>query len=183
MTTMTEPTFVPKTVYVIYIASTPEKVWDALTSAEFTRKYFFGRSVEVEPKVGGSFILRMEDGRVDIKGRVVEYDPPRRLSVTWGVDWIEEFRELPESLVTYDIEPMGGSVKLTMTEAHQWDVPNAILAGGRQGWPLILSGLKSVLETGKPIVVTVKMGPPKEMMEAVKAAIATKPWKASAARR
>jgi uncharacterized protein YndB with AHSA1/START domain len=175
---MSEPKFVPKTSYVIHIVSTPEKVWEALTSTEFTTRFFFGRSVEIEPKVGGSFILRMPDGRFDIKGRVVECDPPRRLSVTWGVDWME-FRELPETLVTYDIEPMGGSVKLTMTEAFQWEVPDAILAGGRQGWPFILSSLKSVLETGKPVPVSGKMGPPKEMMEAVKEAVATKPWLAA----
>ena len=108
---MSEPKFVPNTVYVTYIASTPEKV-----------------------------------------------------------------SELPECLVTYDIETMGGSVKLTMTEAHQWDIPDAILAGGRQGWPFILSSLKSVLETGKPIVMSVKMGPPKEMLEAVQEAVAKKPW-------
>ena len=78
--------------------------------------------------------------------------------------------------MTYDIEPMGGSVKLTMTEAHQWEVPDAILAGGRQGWPFILSSLKCVLETGKPIAVSVKMGPPPEMMAAVKDAVAKKPW-------
>jgi hypothetical protein len=71
---------------------------------------------------------------------------------------------------------MGGSVKLTMTEAHQWEVPDAILAGGRQGWPLILSSLKSLLETGKPIEINVTMGPPKEMIEAVKQAVATKSW-------
>ena len=174
--------FLPKTVYVTYIASTPEKVWEALTSAEFTKRFFFGRAVEVEPKVGGSFAMRMPDGRYDIKGKVIEWDPPRRLSVTWEVDF-EEFRELPESLVTYDIEPMGGSVKLTMTEAHRWDVPDAILAGGRQGWPLILSSLKSVLETGKPIEINVKVGPPKEMIEAVKQAVATKPWRRTEARR
>ena len=174
--------FLPKTVYVTYIASAPEKVWEALTSAEFTKRFFFGRAVEVEPKVGGSFAMRMPDGRYDIKGKVIEWDPPRRLSVTWEVDF-EEFRELPESLVTYDIEPMGGSVKLTMTEAHRWDVPDAILAGGRQGWPLILSSLKSVLETGKPIEINVKVGPPKEMIEAVKQAVATKPWRSAEARR
>ena len=81
--------------------------------------------------------------------------------------------------MTYDIEPMGESVKLTMTEAHQWLVPDAILAGGRQGWPLILSGLKSVIETGKPITVSVKMGPPKEMLDAIKEAVAKKPWRAA----
>jgi uncharacterized protein YndB with AHSA1/START domain len=81
---MSEPKFVPKTVYVTYIASTPEKVWAALTSAEFTKQYFFGRSVEIEHKVGGDFTMRMPDGRFDIKGRVVEWDQPRRLTVTWG---------------------------------------------------------------------------------------------------
>jgi uncharacterized protein YndB with AHSA1/START domain len=178
---MSEPKFVPKTSYVIHIVSPPEKVWEALTSTEFTTRFFFGRSVEIEPKVGGSFILRMPDGRIDIKGRVVECDPPRPLSVTWSVDWME-FRELPESLVTYDVEPMGESVKLTMTEAFQWEVPDAILAGGRQGWPFILSSLKSVLETGKPVPVSSKMGPPKEMLEAIKQAIATKPWRRAGAK-
>jgi uncharacterized protein YndB with AHSA1/START domain len=175
---MSEPKSVPKTVYVIYIASTPEKVWEALTSAEFTRQYFSGRSVEIEPKVGGSFVMRMPDGRFDIRGRVVEWEPPRRLSTTWEVDFAE-FQELPACLVTYDIEPMGESVKLTMTEAHQWDIPDAILAGGRQGWPLILSGLKSLLETGKPISVGGMMGPPQEMLEAIRTAVAKKPWLAT----
>ena len=163
---MSEPKFVPKTVNVIYIAATPEKVWAALTSAEFTRQYFFGRSVEIEQKVGGSFILRMPDGRVDVEGKVVECDPPRRLSVTWRVMWIEEMRKLPECLVTYQIDALGEAVRLTMSEAHQWDVPEAVLAGGRQGWPVILSSLKSLLETGKPLVV--KLEPPKEMLDAVK---------------
>jgi uncharacterized protein YndB with AHSA1/START domain len=173
---MSKTKFVPNTVYVTYIASTPEKVWEALTRAEFTRQYFFGHGIEVEAKVGGNLILRAPDGSVHMSGRVIEYDPPRRLATTWRVEGMESFRELPESLVTYEIVPMGGSVKLTMTEAHQWDVPGAILAGGRQGWPFILSSLKSVLETGKPIDVGVKMGPPPEMMAAVKEAVAKKPW-------
>src|SRR5262249_31004795 len=162
------PKFVPKTVYVTYIAAPAEKVWAALTEPEFTRQYFFGRSIELERKVGGSFILRMRDGRVDVQGRVVECDPPRRLSVTWRVEWIEMMRKLPECLVTYQIEALDGAVRLTLTEAYQWDVPDDILAGGRMGWPLILSSLKSLIETGKPIVG--KIEPPKEMLEAVKRA-------------
>lgn len=158
--------FAPKTVYVIYIASTPEKVWQALTSPEFSRQYFFGRAVEIEPEVGGSFVTRMADGRVDVKGRVVVYDPPQKLAMTWHVEWIEEFRKLPECLVTYDIAQAGEAVRLTMTESHSWDVPDAILAGGRMGWPAILSSLKSLLETGKPLAV--KMEPPKEMLDAAK---------------
>jgi uncharacterized protein YndB with AHSA1/START domain len=163
---MSDPKFKPKTVYVTYIAAPPEKVWTALTSPEFTRQYFFGRTIELEQRVDGSFILRMPDGRVDSQGKVVEYDPPRRLSVTWRVEWVEEMRKLPECLVTWQIDALDGAVRLTMTEAHQWDVPDEILAGGRTGWPLILSSLKSLLETGKPIVV--KIEPPKEMLEAVK---------------
>ena len=85
---------------------------------------------------------------------------------------------MPECLVTYDIEEAGESVKLTMTESHSWDIPDAILAGGRSGWPAILSSLKSVLETGKPL--SVKMEPPVEMVEAVARAVARavadKPW-------
>jgi uncharacterized protein YndB with AHSA1/START domain len=159
--------FKPNTVYVTYIAATPEKVWQALTSAEFTRQYFAGFAIEVEPRKGGSFFLRYPDGRVHMSGRVVEWNPPRRFSCTWLVEGMPEFRELPECLVTYEIEQAGGAVKLTMTEAHSWDVPDTILAGGRAGWPAILSSLKSVLETGKPL--TVKMEPPLKMLAALKA--------------
>jgi len=157
--------FKPKTVYVTYIASTPERVWDALTQSEFTKQYFFGRSIEIEPRAGGAFILRMPDGRVDVKGKVVTWDPPHRLTVTWLVDWIEDMRDLPECLVSYDIVQAGDAVRLTMTEAHQWDVPDDLLSGGRAGWPAILSSLKSVLETGKPLLI--RMEPPKEMIAAL----------------
>jgi uncharacterized protein YndB with AHSA1/START domain len=167
---MSDPKFVPKTVYVTYIAAVPEWIWEALTGAEFTRQYFFGRTVEIEPRVGGAFILRMPDGRIDTRGKVVEWDPPRRLAVTWHVEWNEDMRKLPECLVTYQIEALGDVVRLTMSEAHQWEVPDEILAGGRMGWPLILSSLKSLLETGKPIVVRVE--PPKAMLDAVQRAAA-----------
>ena len=157
--------FKPKTVYVSYIASTPQKIWDALTQSEFTRQYFFGRSIEIEPRAGGAFILRMPDGRVDVRGKVVTWDPPHRLALTWLVDWIEDMRDLPECLVSYDIVQAGDAVRLTMTEAHQWDVPDDLLCGGRAGWPAILSSLKSVLETGKPLLI--RMEPPKEMIAAL----------------
>jgi uncharacterized protein YndB with AHSA1/START domain len=157
----------PKTVYVIYIAATPERVWQALTSSEFTRKYFWDRTIEIEPKRGGAFVLRLPDGRVNVEGQVMEYDPPRKLSVTWHVEWPEDFRKLPECLVTYEIAPAGEAARLTMTESHSWQVPDAILSGGKTGWPAVLSGLKSLLETGK--APTIAMEPPKAMIEAIRA--------------
>jgi uncharacterized protein YndB with AHSA1/START domain len=167
--------FKPKTVYVTYIAATPERVWQALTDPAFSRLYFFGFAVDVEPRQGGAFRLLYPDGRTHISGQVIEWSPPRRLSITWLVEGMKEFAELPECLVTYDIEPSGEAVKLTMTEAHSWDVPESILSGGRAGWPAILSNLKSVLETGKPL--SIKMEPSVEMIEAVREAVANKPWR------
>ena len=166
--------FKPKTVYVTYIAATPDKVWQALTDPAFTAQYFFGRTIEIEPKAGGSFLMRMPDGRVDVKGEVVEWSPPRKLAMTWTIDWNADMRPLPPCLVSYDIEQAGESVKLTLTESYSWDVPETLLTGGRSGWPAILSSLKSVLETGKPLAI--KMEPPKEMMEALKRVLASKPW-------
>ena len=158
--------FKPLTVYTIYISSTPEKVWDALTSAEFSKTYFFGNSVEVEQRVGGAYIVRTPDGSLHISGEVMECDPLRKLSFTFNVNWPALIEKLGPTLVTYEIEQAGDAVKLTMSESHDRPLSDDILSGGRQGWPAILSGLKSVLETCKPLVV--KMGPPQRMLAALK---------------
>ena len=159
--------FKPLTVYTIYIASTPEKVWEALTTAELTREYFFGNAVEVEPRLGGAFIVRTPDGALHISGEVLAYDPPRKLAVTFNVNWPELIEKLGPTLVTYEIEQVGDAVRLTMSEGHDRPLSDDILAGGRAGWPAILSGLKSLLETGK--APQIKMAPPMKMLEALKA--------------
>ena len=165
-TAMNIDRFKPLTVYTIYIASTPEKVWEALTSAEFSRTYFFGNSVEIEQRVGGAYIVRTPDGALHISGEVIACDPPRKLTVTFNVNWPALIEKLGPTLVTWEIEQAGEAVKLTMSEAHDRPLSDDILSGGRQGWPAILSSLKSVLETGKPLVV--KMGPPERMLAALK---------------
>lgn len=150
------------TMYVTYIASTPQKVWAALTSSEFTTQYFFGRRVESDWETGSPWVMRKPDGTVDVKGVVRESDPPRKLVVSWNVEGPEELKDLPESIVTYELEVVGeGVVRLTMTEAHPTPIPAYLLEGGRRGWPMILSGLKSLLETGKPLAIRVPQ-PPKE---------------------
>jgi uncharacterized protein YndB with AHSA1/START domain len=157
----------PSLVYTIYIASTPAKVWQALTSAEFSRQYFFGNSVEIEQRVGGAFIVRTPDGSLHISGEVIACEPSRKLTVTFNVNWPALIEKLGQTLVTYEIEQAGDAVRLTLTEAHERELGDDILSGGRQGWPAILSSLKSVLETGKPLVV--KMAPPQRMLDALKA--------------
>jgi uncharacterized protein YndB with AHSA1/START domain len=152
--------FKPAIVYTIYIASTPEKVWQALTSAEFS-----GNSVEVELKVGGAYIVRTPDGALHISGEVIECDPPRRLTVTFNVNWPALIEKLGPTLVTYEIEQAGDAVKLTLLQSHDRPISDDILSGGRQGWPAILSSLKSVLETGNPL--SVQMAPPQRMLEAL----------------
>jgi uncharacterized protein YndB with AHSA1/START domain len=158
--------FKPLTVYTIYIATTPEKVWEALTSAEFSRRYFFDNAIEVDLKVGGAYIVRTPDGALHISGEVIECEPPRKLSVTFNVNWPELIEKLGPTLVTYDIEPTGDAVRLTMTESHDRPLDDDVLSGGRQGWPAILSSLKSLLETGEPLIV--KMAPPERMLAALR---------------
>ncbi len=150
-------------------------MWQALIDPAFTRQYFFGFAIEVEPRAGGAFRLLAPDGSTHVSGEVVEWSPPQRLCVTWRVPGMTDFAELPECLVSYDLVQTGASVQLTMMESHAWDVPEAILRGGQSGWPKILSSLKSVLETGQPLSIE-GGGMPEGFLEAVKKAVAERPW-------
>jgi len=149
-------------------------VFEALIKPEFTRQYFGGFAADVEPRAGGAFRMLYPDGRVHISGTVLDWTPPKRLSCTWLVEGMPGFGDLPECIVTYEIEPAGGATKLTMTESHSWEVPEAILAGGRSGWPAILSGLKSLLETGKSPAITMVL--PAGFTDAVQRALRETPW-------
>src|SRR6478672_4707869 len=93
--------FKPAIVYTIYIAATPEKVWQALTSAEFSRQYFSGFAVELEQKIGGAFKVLAPDGSLHVSGEVIEHDPPRKLTITWDVNWPGLVEALGSTLVTY----------------------------------------------------------------------------------
>ena len=159
--------FKPAIVYTIYIASTPQKVWQALTSAELSRMYFFGNSVAVDLRVGGAYIVRTPDGALHISGEVFECDPPKRLTVTFDVNWPELIEKLGPTLVSYEIEQAGEAVRLTLSQSHDRQLSDDILSGGRSGWPAILSSLKSLLETGKPL--SVQMAPPLRMLEVLRA--------------
>src|ERR1700745_1923667 len=110
--------FKPAIIYTIYIVSTPEKVWQALTSGEFSRKYFFGNAVEVDLRVGGAYLVRTPDGALHISGEVIECDPPKKLTVTFNVNWPALVEKLGPTLVTYEIEAAGDAVRLTMLQLY-----------------------------------------------------------------
>ncbi|HEY2881220.1 MAG TPA: SRPBCC family protein, partial [Pirellulales bacterium] len=132
--------FKPNTTYTLYIVAPPEKVWQALTEGEMTKQYFFGRRIESEWKVGGPAKYWQPDGTLDVSGTIVECDRPKRLSYTWCVEWVPELKKLPDCLVTFQIDDLGGASRLIMSEAHQWAIPDKLLEGGRRGWPFILCG-------------------------------------------
>lgn len=138
-----KPTFV----YVSYIRTTPEKLWDALRLPEFTKQYWFGTHQESEWKVGAEWKIVMGDGRVADKGEVVEFDPPKRLVLRWRNEFQPELKAEGFSLCVMDLEPNGEIVKLTISHALEGEGTKFIKAVSG-GWPKILSSLKSFLETG-----------------------------------
>ena len=111
--------------------------------------------------------MRRADGALHISGQVIECDAPRKLTVTFNVNWPELVEKLGPTLVTYNIEQAGEAVCLTLLQSHDRELSDDILSGGRQGWPAILSSLKSLLETGKPL--TTQMAPPQRMLDALNA--------------
>ncbi|MGD0938186.1 MAG: SRPBCC family protein [Terracidiphilus sp.] len=137
-------------VYVTMIRTTPEKLWRALTEPEFTRKFWVATVQECEWKVGSPWKLLAPDGRVADAGEVLEIDPPRKLVLAWQNHLFPEITAEGFSRMTYELEPMGPSVKLTVT--HTMDKKDSKLVNAvSKGWPGILSSLKSLLETGEAL--------------------------------
>jgi uncharacterized protein YndB with AHSA1/START domain len=136
---MTKPNFV----YVTYIASTTEKVFKALTDTDATAQFWFGNAVTSDWKIGSSVTFR-RNGELVVSGKVLECDPPRRLSYTFHSQHDGLYTEQP-SCVVFDLEQQRDQVKLTMT--HDDFAPDSkVFDKISNGWPLVLSNLKSYLE-------------------------------------
>lgn len=139
--------------YVTFIRTTPEKLWQALLEPEFTRQYWVGTWQESEWKVGSSWRIMIPDGRVGDSGEVLEIDPPKKLVLSWRNEFMPDLHEEGYSRLAYELEPVGGSVKLTVT--HVMEKPESKLIDGvSSGWPHILASLKSLLETGESLLET-----------------------------
>lgn len=144
-------------VYVTFIRSTPEEVWEALTDPEFTKKFWFGYSQETTWKVGAPWKMSRPDGTLTDSGEIVEVEQPKRLVIKWRNEFMPELKAEGYSYCTFEIAPAGKAVKLTVT--HTLDKPNAkFIAAVSNGWPGILSNLKSLLETGETIITRSDVG-------------------------
>jgi uncharacterized protein YndB with AHSA1/START domain len=140
-------------VYVTYIRTTPEKIWQALMEPEYTRQIWVGTTQECAWEVGASWKLLRPDGSVADSGEVLEIEPHKRLVLKWQNHLFPEASAEGFSRMTYELEQMDGSVKLTVI--HEMERKDSILIGKvSNGWPHILSSLKSLLETGAPLEST-----------------------------
>ena len=141
----------PEFVYVTYIETTPQELWEALTSSEFTRRYWFNTEVRSDWKIGSAIALVM-DGKTTDVGEILEADRPRRLSYTFKHVSDEELKREPASKVVFTLEPHGKVVKLTLT--HEGFIEGGkMLDGISKGWPAILASLKSLLESGTALAI------------------------------
>ena len=134
-------------VYVTYIRATPEKLWSALTDAEFMKQYWFGNHCESQWTTGSSWKNVYPDGRITDVGEIVEADPPRRLVIRWQHQDKPELKAEGASLCTMELEPSGTAVKLSITHTIEREHSKFIEAVSG-GWPKVISNLKSLLETG-----------------------------------
>jgi uncharacterized protein YndB with AHSA1/START domain len=140
---MTRSTFV----YVTYIRTTPEKLWSALTDAEYMKQYWFGTHCESRWTAGSSWKMVSGDGKITDDGEIVEAEPPRRLVIRWQHQSKPELKAEGESRCTMELEPTGTAVKLSITHTIERD-PSKLIEAVSGGWPKIISNLKSLLENG-----------------------------------
>ena len=137
------------TVFEIYIKTTPERLWEAITDSDMRAKYNFGVGVSSEWTPGSQYESVHPGAGVTIaEGENLEVDPPRRLVQSFNALWSDDVKREGTSRVTWEIEPVGDSCRLTVTHDELREGANDELYGG---WPMILSGLKTLLETGEQL--------------------------------
>jgi len=146
MTTITEVQTTQ--VYQVFIKATPEAIWDAITKPEFTSRYFHGVTIETTPEERRSY----QDSELKNVGEVVEFDPPRKLVHSWISYYDPELAAEEPSRVSWEIEPQeGGYSLLTVTHDQLEGAPKTAVNVSGTGWMMVLSGLKTLLETGEPL--------------------------------
>ncbi len=137
-------------VYVSYIRATPEKLWKGLIEPEFTKQFWCETWQDCKWTPGASWRLMIPDGRVADSGEVLNFEPCHRIVLSWRNEFKPELRAEGYSRLTYELEQQGESIKLTVV--HEIDTTDSkFIQAVSNGWPLILSSLKSLLETGESL--------------------------------
>jgi uncharacterized protein YndB with AHSA1/START domain/biotin operon repressor len=145
-----EPVETPKHVYTIFIRTTPETLWKALTDGDLMVQYFDERPTTTW-EVGAPINLHSSAGQHDVEGTVLVVEPHRKLSYSWHALWFEAGRQEQPSRVTWEIDQAAqGTCKLTLVH-DQFPPDSAVHRDVGEGWPHILSSLKTLLETGTPL--------------------------------
>ena len=148
---MTGTTATATQIYQVFIKASPERVWDAITRPEVTARYFHGSRIAIDAQRRVSLA---PDGSVRGDSPVIEYDPPRRLVHEWLSLYDPDMAAEEPSRVTWEIEPHeGGYCKLTLTHDRLDGAPKTAQSVSGAGWMFVLSGLKTLLETGEPLSV------------------------------
>jgi uncharacterized protein YndB with AHSA1/START domain len=147
---MTTPATPATQVYQVFIKAEPVRIWQAITTPELTRDYFHGAAITVD---AGRLVSIAPDGSTWMDEEIYLYDPPRTLSHSWRSLYNTECADEPPSRVTWEIEPQpDGLCKLTVTHDRLGDSPKTAAGVAGAGWMYVLSGLKTLLETGEPLV-------------------------------
>jgi uncharacterized protein YndB with AHSA1/START domain len=136
--------------YEIYIQTTPAQLWRAITDPELSQKYWYGSLLKSDWRPGSRWTSESPDGLVYLDGEILEADPPRRLVETFHVVHEEAAAKDQPSRLTWEIEQMGPACRLVVTHDRLQDATAAYVDGGMD---YVLSGLKTVLETGRPLVL------------------------------
>ncbi len=153
-TIMEAPGMNDKHILQIYIQTTQDRLWQALTHSDITQLYYFGSRVQSDWQQGSPYHFPNPSGGNFVEGTVLEIDPPRRLVMTFRpVFQYQAGEETPTSQVTWELEPVGAACKLTLTHAGI-DLASPLAQDLVTGWAQITSGLKTLLETGKPLDLT-----------------------------
>lgn len=138
--------------YVIYIRTTPEKLWSALTTTDFLKRVWMGTGIESDWGAGSPWRATSPDGTLYDSGEVIESLQNKRLAFSWQNQWVPPFKEEGGTICVYEMEPMGKCVKFTVTHSSGRQ-DSKFIAAVTGAWPMVMSNFKSLLETGEVALV------------------------------
>ena len=141
----------PRFAYELYIAAPPSRVWKGLVDPEMTAQYVYGTRLTSKLTAGAPYAFVAEGGFEAVSGKIVEVEPARRLVMTWSALWDAEVAKDRPSRVTYELEAAGPETTRLRLRHEGFEGETATYASSSGAWPMLMSSLKTLLETGRPL--------------------------------